>query len=143
MKFVPTNRSRRENLTVFPLLIFMSIPFVVVCLTLARRAPHLLLDWAYCPLRSGTGLPCPSCGSTLAVTRLADGQWLAGIVANPLLALSAMAYVIIAVGTILVTLKPQWQRALILTATEKKAAKWTAASLILVNWFWLILKVYA
>ena len=138
MKYVRQGQSRSKNLTVFPLLIFLLAPLAAGLYTLARWAPDGLLAAVQCPLRAATGLPCPSCGSTLAVTRYADGSWWQGVLANPLLALLLLLYMMALVWTITVTIAPRWHGELRLSPPEKKAANWLVAFLIILNWIWLV-----
>ncbi|MEN3362445.1 MAG: hypothetical protein V7637_6427 [Mycobacteriales bacterium] len=48
-----------------------------------------------CPLRTLTGVPCPACGMTTAATRLASGDLMSALAANPfVLLLAAMTAVL-------------------------------------------------
>jgi hypothetical protein len=53
---------------------------------LARYSPD-------CWLRSLTGVPCATCGSTHAAVALAEGRWLDALGANPLAAVAAALFV--------------------------------------------------
>lgn len=97
-----------------------------------------------CFFRSATGIPCPSCGTTRAVSLLLHGSFTESIEMNPLG---------IVVATIMAVL-PAW---LIIDAITKKSSLWrfyhrtedqitkppiafTLAALILINWIWNIIK---
>lgn len=119
------------------LLIFGFFPLFAGALLLAHLAPDLILRVAHCPLRETTGVPCPTCGGTLAATRLARGQWLGALAANPLVIMLGAGYLLSAAYAGAATLVPRWRRSLQLTPTEKKTARWLAVLLLGLNWFWL------
>lgn len=45
-----------------------------------------------CPLRTLTGLPCPTCGTAHAAIALLDGKPLAALAANPLATLAGIGF---------------------------------------------------
>ena len=132
MKLVP------EESPLLRLFLLGFLPLAVGLLVLVRLAPDVVLNLAHCPLREGTGLPCPTCGSTLAVTHLVAGNWGQAWRSNPLLVVSGGAYLILAAYAAVATTVPAWRRALQLTSPEKRTARWLAALLVLLNWAWLL-----
>ena len=91
-----------------------------------------------CPLRSLTGLPCPTCGATRAVLALACGDWQTAWFHHPLLtglAIASAFYVCVAAATLL-----SIRRLPVLRASR---ATWMVlaiglAVLVVVNWLYLI-----
>lgn len=140
MNYVRRGLSRGANLTVCPLLIFLSVPFVAGIIAWAALAPESLLGWVHCPLREVTSIPCPSCGSTFAITCYANGHWQEGVLANPLLALIGVTYVLSLLWTLAVTVVPSWHGEFQFSGREKKAVRWLAALLIVINWVWLLIR---
>ncbi len=132
MKLVP------EDSPLLRLLLICFLPLVVGLFVLVRLAPDFVLTVAHCPLREGTGLPCPTCGSTLAVTQMAAGNWGQALRSNPLVVAAGVAYLILGTGAAVATVAPRWRRALQLTPAEKKTARWLAVLLVLLNWAWLL-----
>jgi hypothetical protein len=57
-----------------------------------------------CPMRSLSGLPCPTCGTTRAVASAVGGRWLDAVLYNPLVTLAAIAFVVIGLAA------PAWVR---------------------------------
>jgi len=97
-----------------------------------------------CLWKHATNLPCPSCGSTRSVMSLAQGEWLAALLVNPLGYLVALI--------MLVT--PLWILADLLYRSDsffrfyKKAEEYLKRPryavpllfLVLINWLWNISK---
>ena len=91
-----------------------------------------------CPLRSLTGLPCPTCGATRAVLALACGDWQTAWFHHPLLtglAIASAFYVCVAAATLL-----SIRRLPVLRASR---ATWMVlaiglAVLVVVNWLYLL-----
>ncbi len=132
MRLVP------ENSPTTRLILFSISPLLVGALLLVRMAPDFILQIAHCPLRDMTGMPCPTCGGTLAATRLVHAHWLEALAANPLVVVVAAVYVLIAGGALAMTLVPSWRRSLALSAQEKRTARWLAILLLILNWAWLV-----
>jgi len=126
-----------EESPVLRLLLFSFFPLLAGGLILAHLVPDTLIVIAHCPLREATGVPCPTCGSTLAATGLASGHWGAALRANPLVVVLGGLYILAAVYAGLATVLPRWRRSLQLSAREKRTARWLAVSVILVNWIYL------
>ena len=132
MKLVP------EESPLLRLLLLCFFPLAVGLFILVRLAPDSVLTVAHCPLRDGTGLPCPTCGSTLAATQLAAGNWGRALQCNPLVVVSGVAYLISGTYAAITTMIPRWRRSLHLTPTGKKTARWLAILLVALNWTWLL-----
>jgi hypothetical protein len=66
----------------------------LVCLALAPLAPRLAGEAPACPVKTLSGLPCPSCGATRATLALAGGAPLAALGANPLVTLAWTALIV-------------------------------------------------
>lgn len=100
----------------------------------ARLWPDLALRAAHCPLRSMTGLPCPTCGGTHAVTALARGDLGTAWTANPAVPLGLALLGVWMIWAVAATLLPAWRREIVLGPREKKAARWGAAFLMAALW---------
>ena len=131
-------RLTRESSPLPRLLVLGGGPLALAGLALARFAPGFLLALAHCPLRDGTGVPCPTCGGTLAATDLVRGEWIAAFRANPLVAglvpIAAVAWL----AALTLTLRPAWRRELQLTPGQKRTARVLAVLVLLANWSWLL-----
>ncbi|MFT7698771.1 MAG: hypothetical protein ACI8S7_000584, partial [Candidatus Krumholzibacteriia bacterium] len=66
--------------------------------------------------------------------------WSEAINSNPLVALFVVGYALVVTGTIGAIINPRWSIRLVMSAGQKKAAKWVAAILIIANWAWLIVR---
>lgn len=122
------------------LLLFAALPLAVGGLLLARLAPAFLLEIAHCPQREMTGVPCPTCGGTLALTRLAAGDVAAAWAANPLVLGLVIGGLVAALWATVTTLVPAWRRSLDLAAGQRKTAVVAAVVLVIVNWVVLALR---
>jgi hypothetical protein len=69
-----------------------------------------------------------------------EGRLGDSLAANPLLFALFWILGLWAVVAMIATLVPRWRYSLVLTRSEKKAARWLAALLIMVNWIYLILR---
>lgn len=127
-----------------PLPRLLVFPFLVLALAsafLLQRWPQLVLGLANCPLRDMTGLPCPTCGGTHAAVDLAHGSLFSAFLANPLVAVGAMALGIWAIYALIATLIPNLRHCLILGPKEKRATRILAALFILSTWIWEIIRL--
>lgn len=127
-------RSPFPRLLAFPLLM-MAAMFT----TLARVDADLLLRSAHCALRDGLGVPCPTCGGTLAAIRLAEGRPLAALAANPLVALVAVAGLLWCLYAVAATFRPGWRRSLQLGRGGVVGLRWAAAAALAGAWAYEIL----
>ena len=122
-------RSPFPRLLAFPLLM-MAAMFT----TLARVDADLLLRSAHCALRDGLGVPCPTCGGTLAAIRLAEGRPLAALAANPLVTLVAIAGGLWCLWAVLATFVPRWRCSLQLSRGAVSGGRWLAGGLLAAAW---------
>lgn len=122
-------RSPFPRLLAFPLLV-MAAMFA----TLARVDADLLLRSAHCALRDGLGLPCPTCGGTLAAIRLAEGHPVAALAANPLVATAALLGLAWCGYAVAATFVPRWRRSLAVGPRGARAVRWAAALALAATW---------
>ncbi len=114
---------------VFPLLMMAAV-FAAV----ARVSADLLLRSAHCALRESTGIPCPTCGGTMAAIDLSEGRFFAALAANPLLTLLALGGGLWCLYAVAATFLPRWRRSLNLSRGAVKTARWLVALLLAANW---------
>lgn len=69
----------------YPPLVFAAVGAAAL---LAYWNVPALLRWPACGMQRWFGLPCPFCGGTRALESLAQGDWLAGLLWNPLVMLA-------------------------------------------------------
>ena len=110
----------------------------VLGLGLARLYPNLTYRLAHCPLRDTTGLPCLTCGGTHSVVALMRGDFFVSMMANPLVSLGTVMFLIWALYALLATVLPRFRRSLELLEHEKRAAKILVTLLLIGNWVWVI-----
>jgi hypothetical protein len=89
-----------------------------------------------CPLRTLTGIPCPTCGTTRAALALLDGRVTAALASNPLSTLAGVAFVVGGVAA------PIWcLLRLPMVELEPGHGRLVAVALalaLLANWIWVI-----
>lgn len=90
-----------------------------------------------CPLRTLTGIPCPACGMTTAVTELVAGDVTAAVAANPfvlgLAILAVVALPLLAVRAAgLVGPPVAW------SATARRRVSWAVGLLAFVSWLYQV-----
>lgn len=96
-----------------------------------------------CGFRAATGWPCPTCGLTRAAERFAHGDFAGAVQANPLGALAALAFALLAVATLL-----HWTLGFRLpelrwTAGERRWALRGALAAWLVSWAYVAYGMHA
>jgi len=126
-----------EETPLVRLLLFCSLPLLLGALFLVRLAPEFVLGVAHCPLRQGTGFPCPTCGGTISLVHLVNGSWIRAVYANPLVVLLTVLYVPVAIYATAATLVPRWRRRLHLPHSASRTARWLVILLVGLNWAWL------
>lgn len=97
-----------------------------------------------CYFKNISGIPCPSCGSTRAVSLLASGDFKASVLMNPIGLLLAVIMIVLPVWLAYdLLLKKQTLFSAYVRTEEKIRIRWVAAVLILLvvaNWIWNIEK---
>ena len=99
-------------------------------------APELAATTPACPVKSISGLPCPTCGSTRGSLALLDGRILDALAFNPLVMSSGIAFVI---GGLLAPLWA-WKISKIpdLDRSLPMAARIAIVALVVLNWAYLV-----
>jgi hypothetical protein len=118
-------------------LIYGSI--ALLALLFARVMPIRVI-FPGCLFRSITGLPCPTCGATRSVISLAHGDYVNAFFLNPLVCVSflvACLFFFLALVALIFRLP---RAAVSCSGFELALLKASAASLILINWFYLFFR---
>lgn len=90
-----------------------------------------------CPLRTLTGIPCPTCGATHAGLALLDGRVADALVANPLATLAALAF--LAGGPVAVVWALLGLPTVELGQGRGRLVVGVLALVLLANWIWVLL----
>jgi hypothetical protein len=98
-----------------------------------------------CIFKALTHLPCPSCGTTRALTILMNGDIRGSLLINPLGVLLALALAIIPLWIIVDTLRRndslfRWYVSMERSFATHKWISVPAITVVLLNWFWSIAK---
>lgn len=70
----------------------------LACLALLPFASQLAPGLSACPIKSHTGWPCPSCGSTRAMLALGELDPMTALGLNPMVVFAFLAFVVGGVG---------------------------------------------
>ncbi len=97
-----------------------------------------LIHLARCPLRTATGVPCPTCGSTHAVVALLQGHVKTALRDNPLTTGVTTGFALAVMWAAGAMLIPAWRVRLVLSARERRMALSLAALTIIAAWFYEI-----
>lgn len=97
-----------------------------------------------CVIKSATDYPCPSCGSTRAMSAFFDGHFMQALALNPIGILGALAIIVFPVWILLDVLMKQRSFFTLYHRTEKflgnKYVLIVVAVLMGANWIWNIHK---
>jgi hypothetical protein len=113
---------------------------IALCAIAAARYLPILGALPSCVFRSLTGISCPTCGSTRALSNLAAGELAAALSMNPLfvlLVLSGVAWLVLDIVHLL--FRPRVP-ALVLAPAESTALRVLAFLLFLANWVFLVVR---
>jgi len=97
-------------------------------------------EWipALCLLRVATGIPCPACHSTPALSALLTGRIGAALAFNPLITLLALGSVAAALGSAARRLAGRPALTLRTSQREETALRFAAIAAIAANWIYLL-----
>jgi hypothetical protein len=107
-------------------------------LVAARVLPFDRIPLLHCPLRTGVGIPCPSCGMTRAFRFFVRGELGAAVEVSPLGTLLAALAVALALYGLLRLTVLRRGLALSLGPTAARATRIGIASAIAGNWLYLL-----
>jgi hypothetical protein len=93
---------------------------------------------ALCVLRSLTGIPCPACHSTRALSALLTGRIGAALAFNPLVTLLALGSAGAALGSAARRLAGRGILALEVSRREETALRVAAVTAVAANWIYLL-----
>ena len=130
MQFRPES-SPLPRLTLLALGLMAAIAAMFVSL-FSRQIIH----GVYCPLRTATGVPCPTCGSTHAIVSLLHGHLFGALRYNPLTTATAVLFAAAFTWAAVASISPRWRIVPVLSALEKRAILYGTALLLLANWFY-------
>ena len=91
-----------------------------------------------CRLHLLTGIPCPTCGGTHAVARLASGHPLSALATNPLVTVATLGLAAWAILGVITTVVPRWRRQLVASPGDGRRLAVLAVVLLALDWLWLL-----
>jgi hypothetical protein len=113
----------------------------VLAVVVARAMVDGRLLYPGCGFRWLTGLPCPGCGGTHALAALGDGDPLAALAHNPLVASLALGMVVLALAAALDRALHHGRLAVLVAARVRGIARragWWMLGAGVVNWIFLL-----
>ncbi len=116
-------------------IIYGGIAFLAL---LAGRFLPVLALAPSCALRTLTGLPCPTCGSTRSLVHLSHGDVVSAFAMNPLTTAALLAAVIYLLYSVTALTFNLPRVAFALTEKEKDLVRASAVLLLLLNWVYLL-----
>lgn len=121
------------------------IPLALLAFWLVAGAAYLLitlpLPLPLCGLRRLTGWPCPFCGGTRTLAALAFLDFRSGFALNPLVALLWSGSILFLLLSLCFPLT-RWTLASLGSLSRfKRSVWWLIASLLLLNWLYLCLRL--
>jgi hypothetical protein len=119
-------------------MVYGGIAILVLC---AAHFLPILSFFPDCVFHSITGLPCPTCGSTRAVERLAHGDFLSAIAIQPLTSFCFMAAVLYFMYSLGALIRGSCRISITFTDKEGTVLRTTALVIVLTNWLYLIINL--
>jgi hypothetical protein len=116
----------------------------VLAMFVARAMVDGRILYPGCGFRWLTGLPCPGCGGTHALAALGDGEPLAALACNPLVALLALGMVVLALAAALDHAILGGRLAAFVSdrvRRDVRHAGWWMLGAAVVNWIFLLVAV--
>lgn len=129
MRFTPPTREARQLALLWGVAAASTTALRPLWLALVPVLPA-------CPMRTLTGIPCPTCGTTRAAVALLHGDIPAALQANPLAALAGVGFVL---GG-LVALAWAWARGPLpaLPGRLHWSVRAVVLALVAANWAWVM-----
>lgn len=112
----------------------------LVGFAVARWVPVARLPFWGCTLRKATGWPCPGCGLTRTADRLAHGEFLWALHANPLGAVTGVAFAVVAVWAVVHLVVGLPTPELELTDKEARRGRWALGVAVVLNYLFVVLE---
>jgi hypothetical protein len=109
-----------------------------VLVVLAHLSSQFAIPIPLCPLKTLTGIPCPTCGGTRAMRALSHGALLAALRLNPLVTIGAIALLPCLAYAAWVTLFNTSRLRFAFSPADQRFLRVAAWVAILANWTFLI-----
>lgn len=109
----------------------------IAAMGVVTLAPLDRLPFSLCIFKAVTGVPCLTCGTTRALSRLARLDIAGALAMNPLVASGALLLLPWAVAD-LVLMPARRAVALELSPAAARAARVAFAAAVVLNWIWLV-----
>lgn len=130
--------NRKNFYYIFSIIATLSWTYILFQISKGRSGP------VFCPIKSVTTLPCPSCGSTRSILEIMHGNYLDALLVNPLGYISLLGVIITPIWIIYDLISKKETLYLSFRKTENYLKKRYIAIplivLIVANWLWNINK---
>jgi len=111
---------------------------IILILLAARFIPPSYIP-ALCPFKGITGLPCPTCGGSRALSKLAHLDPLGAFDMNPLISsFTTIGIILFSYSTVAFILRPL-RIGVRFNQIEKRLLRLACLGIIILNWFYLII----